>query len=42
MAGATADLIVVEKNPLENVAVLADAITIKMVVQDGKVVIDRR
>lgn len=41
-AGATADLIVVEKNPLENAAVLADAINIKMVVQDGKVVVDRR
>lgn len=39
--GAIADLIVVDGNPLEDVRVLAESANIRMVVQEGRVVVDR-
>jgi imidazolonepropionase-like amidohydrolase len=34
--GKTADLVLVDKNPLENISVLTDPDNIKMVIKDGK------
>ena len=40
--GKIADLIVIEGNPLENIKVLQDLGSIKVVVKEGKVDVDRR
>ena len=40
--GKIADLIVVEGNPLENIKMLQDIGSIKVVVKEGKVDVDRR
>jgi imidazolonepropionase-like amidohydrolase len=41
-AGKLADLIVVDGNPLDDVALLQDIRRIKLVVKNGSVMVDRR